>query len=177
MENTGGGGKTEVIEQCKRIIPNAVVARSHALLNSTPITKEFYDFGIRYELNYFIAPHKGIKVYPWLFQGVLQIPFFYEDDLYLLERCDHSPAFYLDNSIKMYKVFNFHPIHLFMNCESLMRYKRIKENYHDFSILKQSVNVSRYGILDFFKELVELAKERNFQFGKIDEIGEWNGDT
>lgn len=153
------------------------MARSHALLNSTPITKEFYDFGIRYELNYFIAPHKGIKVYPWLFQGVLQIPFFYEDDLYLLERCDHSPAFYLDNSIKMYKVFNFHPIHLFMNCESLMRYKRIKENYHDFSILKQSVNVSRYGILDFFKELVELAKERNFQFGKIDEIGEWNGDT
>lgn len=164
--------KTSAIERCMQIVPDAVVARSHALLNSTPITKEFYDFGIRYELNYFIAPCKGITLYPWLFQGVLQIPFFYEDDLYLLEKNDNSPAFYLDHDIKMYKVFNFHPIHLFLNCESLDRYRRMKEHYHDFSVLKQNVNVNQYGILDFFKELVETAREMNFEFGKIDEIGD-----
>lgn len=141
--NSGGvNDKTHVLRRCKQMIPDAVVARSHALLNSTPITKEFFDCGIRYELNYFIDPYKGINLYPWLFQGVLQIPFFYEDDLYL-------------------------------NCESLDRYRRMKEHYHDFSVLKQNVNVNRYGILDFFKELVETAREMNFEFGKIVEIGEW----
>lgn len=49
----------------------------------------------------------------------------------------------------------------------------MKEHYHDFSVLKQNVNVNRYGILDFFKELVETAREMNFEFGKIVEIGEW----
>lgn len=172
--NSGGvNDKTHVLRRCKQMIPDAVVARSHALLNSTPITKEFFDCGIRYELNYFIDPYKGINLYPWLFQGVLQIPFFYEDDLYLLEKKDHSPAFYLDRDIRMYKVFNFHPIHLYLNCESLDRYRRMKEHYHDFSVLKQNVNVNRYGILDFFKELVETAREMNFEFGKIVEIGEW----
>ena len=171
--NTGGeNNKTNVIERCKQIVPDAVVARSHALLNSTPITKEFYDFGIRYELNYYIVPYKGINLYPWSLQGVLQIPFFFEDDLYLLEKNDNPPAFYLDDTIMMHRVFNFHPIHLFLNCESLKRYKQIKENYHDFSVLKQNVNVNQYGILNFFKELVETAREMNFQFGKIDEIAE-----
>ena len=50
-----------------------------------------YNYGIRYEVNHFIAPYKGICVYPWLRQGVLQIPFFYEDDLYLLENYDYTP--------------------------------------------------------------------------------------
>lgn len=162
--------KTNIIEQCKQIVPDAVVARSHALLNSTPITKDFYDFGIRYELNHFIVPYKGINIYPWSFQGVLQVPFFFEDDLYLMEKSNNSPAFYLDSSIMMYKVFNFHPIHLFLNCESLERYKQIKENYHDYLLLKKNVNMNQYGIQDFFKELVETAKEMKYQFGLITEI-------
>lgn len=144
--------------------------RSHSLLSSSPVTKALYDCGIRYELNCYIEPHKGICVYPWILQGVLQIPFFYEDDISLMSKTDHAPAFYLDHGIKMYRVFNFHPIHLFLNSESLERYERIRENYHNFTVLKKNVNHSSYGILDFFKELVETAKAQGYQFGKIAEI-------
>jgi len=162
--------KKSIIEQCKSIVPDAVTARSHSLLSSTPITRSLYNYGIRYELNCYIDPYKGICVYPWFLQGVLQVPFFYEDDLYLMEKCKNSLAFYLDHEIKMYKIFNFHPIHLFLNSESLKRYERVKENYQDFSILQKNVNTNNYGILDFFKELVETAKTQGYQFKKIIEI-------
>lgn len=146
------------------------MARSHALVSSSHITKTLYDCGIRYELNCYIEPCKGICVYPWLFQGVLQVPFFYEDDVYLLANNNNRPQFYLDHSIRMYRVFNFHPIHLFLNSESLERYERIREDYHNFSILKKNVNNMSYGIFDFFKELAESAKAQGYQFGKITEI-------
>ena len=87
-------------------------------------------------------------------------------------RSRNKPAFYLDHTIKMYRVFNFHPIHLFLNSESLERYERIKENYHNFSVLKENVNHDSYGILDFFRELVETVKVQGYQFGKITEIEE-----
>lgn len=162
--------KKSIIEQCKSIVPSAVVARAHSMLNSTPITKCLYDCGIRYDLNCYIEPHKEICVYPWYLQGVLHVPFFYEDDVALMEKRGNNPEFYLDQSIKMYRVFNFHPIHLLLNSESMERYARIKENYHVFSVLKRNINSSSYGILDFFKELVETAKAQGYQFEKITEI-------
>lgn len=60
--DAGGDNKEVVIRKCKELIPDAVVARSHSLLNSTPLTKVLYDFGIKYELNSFIVPHKGMCV-------------------------------------------------------------------------------------------------------------------
>lgn len=169
----GYGGvydKESIIKQCKEVVPDAVVARSHSLLNSTPITKTLRDNGIRYELNCFIVPYEGICVYPWFFQGVLQVPFFYEDDLYLMENNNNSPQYYLGENIRMYKVFNFHPIHLFLNSESLERYYRIKKDYHDFSVLKKNRNISNYGVLDFFKELIMVASNAGYEFEVITNI-------
>lgn len=170
IDGNEGGNKESIIRRCKRIAPDTVVARSHSLASSTLITKALYEYGIRYELNCFIAPYEGICVYPWLFQGVLQVPFFYEDDLYLLENSNNSPQFYLSDNIKMYKIFNFHPIHLFLNSEALGRYEKIKDNYHDFTILKNNVNTDSYGTLDFFKELVVYAKMNGYQFDLITKI-------
>lgn len=90
--------------------------------------------------------------------------------MYLAEGNGKNPQIYLSNKVKMYRVFNFHPIHLFLNSESLERYEKIKGNYHDFKILKENVNVESYGILDFFKELVEDAKIKGYQFETITSI-------
>ena len=121
-------------------------------------------------MNYFIAPYEGICVYPWLRQGVLQIPFFYEDDLYLLENYDYTPQFYLSKNIKMCKVFNFHPIHLFLNSESLNRYQGIKDDYHNYDILKKNINTQRYGTLDFFEDLIFIAQKKGYSFEPITKI-------
>ena len=171
----GSSNKEEVIRRRKDVIPDAVVARSHSLLNSSPITKSLYDHGIRFELNHFIEPYEGICVYPWLFQGVVQVPFFYEDDLWLLEESNNSPSFYLSPNINMHKVFNFHPIHLFLNSECLERYGKIKGDSHNFSFIKKNVNANSYGIWDFFLELIGLARKRGYQFEVIEtmEVDKW----
>ena len=168
--NGDGNNKETIIRQCKKVVPEAIIARSHSLLNSTSITTALYDYGIRYEMNYFIAPYEGICVYPWLRQGVLQIPFFYEDDLYLLENYDYTPQFYLSKNIKMCKVFNFHPIHLFLNSESLNRYQGIKDDYHNYDILKKNINTQRYGTLDFFEDFIFIAQKKGYSFEPITKI-------
>ncbi len=162
--------KKSIIEQCKSIVPDAVVVRSHSMLSSTPITKCLYDCGIRYELNCYIEPHSEICVYPWFQQGVLHVPFFYEDDISLMNIKKNNPGFYLDQSIKMYRIFNFHPIHLLLNSESMNRYERIRADYHNFSFLRKNINTENYGILNFFRELVEVARAEGYQFGTITEI-------
>lgn len=168
--DAGGDNKEVVIRKCKELIPDAVVARSHSLLNSTPLTKVLYEFGIKYELNSFIVPPKGMCVYPWYLEGVMQIPFFFEDDIYLMEGFSNQPKFYLCNRIKMYKIFNFHPIHLFLNTETLERYYKIKKDYHNFNVLKKNRNTKDYGILDFFKELMKEASDGGYEFDLIRNI-------
>lgn len=162
--------KETVIKECKELAPEAVVARSHSLTTSSGITNLLHSSGIKYELNYYIPPHEGICIRPWEKGGVLQIPFFYEDDLYLMEECDFKPEFYLDKDIHMLRVFNFHPIHLFLNCENLNRYDGIRNNYKDYEYIKKYINTRDYGIYNFFCELVETAKKEGYQFKKISGI-------
>ena len=50
------------------------------------------------------------------------------------------------------------------------RYERIRENYHDFAILKENRNTDSYGILDFFEELIGFAQKEGYQFDTITEI-------
>lgn len=165
-----GINKELIIKQCKEIVPDAIVARSHSLLNSTPLTKALSDYGIKYELNYFIVPHEEMCIFPWYLEGVLQIPFFYEDDICLMEGLHNPPQFYLNDNIRMCRVFNFHPIHLFLNSESLERYYRIKKDYHDFSILEKNRNKSTYGVLNFFRELITSASNAGYEFEVITNI-------
>ena len=103
-------------------------------------------------------------MYPWYLEGVMQIPFFFEDDIYLMEGFSNQPKLYFCNRIKMYKIFNFHPIHLFLNTETLERYYKIKKDYHNFNVLKKNRNTKDYGILDFFKELMKETSDGGYEF-------------
>ena len=70
----------------------------------------------------------------------------------------------------MYKIFNFHPIHLFLNTETLERYYKIKKDYHNFNVLKKNRNTKNYGVLDFFKELMKAASDGGYEFDLIRNI-------
>lgn len=173
LNGTEQKGKEQIVKECKELVPDAVVVRSHSLVNSTPLTQLFYDNGIRYELNYYIPPQPEIYVKPWKLEGVLQVPFLFEDDLYLMERNIYTPEFYLDRDIHMLRVFNFHPIHLYLNCENIDRYYKIKNNYKDYNILKYNVNLHSYGMYNFFLDLIELSRNQGYRFETISKIGEF----
>ncbi len=66
---------------------------------------------------------------PWsLWDGLIDVPFFWEDDIAALYDEDFGDVGNLVHRSGL-KVFDFHPIHIFLNTERLDRYEKSRP-YH-----------------------------------------------
>ena len=166
-----GINASDVIAKIKGIVPDAVTMRAHSLVKSTPLTSLLAENGIKYELNSYVIPQRGMVLQPYMFEKVWQIPFIFEDDLYMQAHMQIKPEEYLSQEFDVSRVFNFHPIHLFLNCEKLERYHLAKIYYHDFGKLKQFVNKgNENGMYNYFCSLIECAYRKGYVFETIKEI-------
>ncbi|WP_203363284.1 hypothetical protein [Bacillus sp. REN10] len=69
------------------------------------------------------------------------------------------------------KVFNFHPIHVYLNTERLDRYYRIKSFYHNIEKLEaHRLKNDLCGTRSFLNNLIAEAKNKGLQFSTIKEI-------
>ena len=163
----------ETLEEWREIVPEAQVIRCHALVDATPILVTAREMGFRADMNLFIPFSSGIPLMPFRhFSGLKRLPFFYEDDAWALEPGHPSAERHMtgDGGIK---IFNFHPIHLYLNTEDMARYNRARPHYHDFEALVPFVNHGDgFGARDFLLRIKELADENGFRFGKVEEL--WN---
>lgn len=143
----------EVVEYYMKIIPDAVSVRSHCLSQSTLITDTFIKRGLKYECNTFIPATVGIPLKPWRYydNNLTTVPLFWEDDIHCLYGWDFNvDSFLKGNGLK---VFNFHPVIVFLNSENIQRYRLLKEFYHDFNKLSANRN-NGYGIRNFLMDLI-----------------------
>jgi len=148
-------GKTfqKVIDYYLEMVPDAVSVRSHCLVQSSPILSYFKSLGLKQDLNLYLPKNSGIEAKPfedWNF-GLTRMPHFWEDDLHITYKDDWNTENYL-NSPGL-KIFDFHPIHLFLNTEKLEQYNSCRGIFQDFEILQKKVNKSTYGTKDFFVDL------------------------
>lgn len=165
-ENTEGSVET-VVRELMEIVSEAVSARSHSLVTGSQINKCLYENGIRYVSNYIYKPNTNMSIKAFKdHSGIVQIPFFFEDDVYLMDEERHSVSDYLER-YDVPLVFNFHPIHLFLNTENLDRYEAAKRFHNQYEKLKACRNTAAYGIADFFGELVAYACKNGYNFMKI----------
>ncbi len=147
----------ETIEDLMKIVPEAKVIRCHAIIDATPILMTARALGFEADYNLFIPFSSGISLKTFRhFSGIMRIPYFYEDDAWALEDGAASPEAHLaSNGLK---VFNFHPIHLYLNTESMDRYNRAKAYYHDFPMLRRFVNEGgSMGARDFLRVIAQHA--------------------
>ncbi len=172
LDGIDGPDKNEVIHDIKKLVPDAVTVRSHSLVKSSVITAAFCESEMQFELNSYIPPQQGLCLFPWKFENVLQIPFIFEDDLYFIEKLSFSPGYYLTNDFKMFRVFNFHPIHLYLNCENMDRYQKAKTDFKNIHYLEKLRNTGK-GIKDFFEELVSNAFAQGYSFRQIRDFREY----
>lgn len=160
-DNCTGKNANEVVDRLMALVPEAKCVRSHSLTQSSRLIDIFRRKGFTHECNTFIPANSGIALKPWAsFCGLTRVPYFWEDDVHVLY--DHigitetEPA---DLAIvgKGMKVFDFHPIHVFLNTESLERYERTRALHHD---PKELINhrYEGYGTRNRLIELLELAK-------------------
>ncbi len=146
----------EVIDYYKKIVPNALAVRSHALTESSIILKEFYLNGLKYDLNTFIPYSSGIVLKPFVYftGNLIKIPHFWEDDVHVLLDWSYCVEKYIN--YPGLKVFDFHPIHIYLNTSDINEYYEYKVNK-----VRKIKSSNKLGIRDFFLSLVEKILSLN----------------
>lgn len=135
-DTQNGGSVEEVIDQLLAIVPEAKSVRSHSMAQSSNILQIFSDKGLTHDANHFIPEQARIELKPWqLWNGLIKVPYFWEDDLACIY-FKNTPIQDLTKRSGL-KVFDFHPIHVFLNTESLARYERTREIHRDPETLRK----------------------------------------
>ncbi|WP_436911309.1 polysaccharide deacetylase WbmS family protein [Halosimplex marinum] len=147
-------GVEEAVDELLEHYPSAKYVRAHGLQTSTEHLQIYQRKGLDIASDVFLPSHPGLRP-TWRFGegSILSVPFFWEDDNYFANYGDVSfdPGEFLE--IEGMKIFNFHPIHVFANTESMDHYSELKEDYHDPDALRE--HRVETGTEDFFTRLLE----------------------
>ncbi len=172
----GQTGKTwmETLEEMHTLVPEAKVIRCHALVDATPILVQAEKLGFLADMNLFIPFSSGIITHPFShFSGLKRLPFFFEDDAWIIEPEHPSIERHLSENVSGLSIFNFHPIHLYLNTETMDRYNQAKPFYHEFEKLAPFVNHGEEtGARDILLGIKKTAEENDIRFGSAEEL--WN---
>ena len=150
----------EVIEDILNIFPSAKGVRSHSLVQSTPLTEKFKEFGLEYESNILLPYWEKIRPIK-LWNGIVRLPINFEDDVHFMyEKSFKSSGLKLNK--KGLNVFSFHPIHIFLNTDSVATYNLAKKHYHNIKELIKFRNKTVYGARDLLIDLLKI-QSKNFK--------------
>jgi hypothetical protein len=132
LEGDGRNGRNtaEVIERILNIVPDAKSVRSHSMAQSSNVMWAFRKSGLTHDVNHFVPAHSGIRLRPWLdWNGLCRVPYFWEDDV----ECMHALQINMTELVlrQGLKVFDFHPIHVFLNTENLERYESTRHLHNN----------------------------------------------
>lgn len=120
-----GANAEEVVNPLLEIVPEAKSVRSHSMTQSSGLLQLFQDKGLSHDCNHFIPEQAGMELKPWhLWNGLIKVPYFWEDDATCIYE-QNAPVQELCHRGGV-KVFDFHPIHVFLNTEHMDRYERTR---------------------------------------------------
>lgn len=155
-----GRNYKEVVEFFLNMVPEAVTVRSHSMTQNTYISDFWANKGIKYECNCFIPVYSDIILKPFQRRDskITIVPYFWEDDVFLISDDIRDIKKYI--SYPGLKVFDFHPIHIYLNTDSMYRYNQAKKyinsnKQEDIEKLRKLINEKNLGIRDVFLQLIE----------------------
>jgi hypothetical protein len=162
-DESNGRTPEEIVQRLLRIVPEAVSVRSHSMTQSTPLLDFFCKVGLTHDCNTFVSHSAKIPLAPWRhWNGMIKVPYFWEDDVHLLEK---KPVDVLNlASAKGLKVFDFHPIHIALNSAQINDYELTRDAHMDFSKLvelRRSRNLE--GSRDRFERLIFASSAAELQ--------------
>ncbi len=120
-----GATAEEVVDRLLTIVPEAKTIRSHSMTQSSNLLQLFVKKGLTHDCNHFIPEQAQISLKPWhVWNGLIKVSYFWEDDVACIY--DTNTPIQLLTQRDGLKVFDFHPIHVFLNTENLERYERTR---------------------------------------------------
>ena len=164
LSGNDGAGRdaAEVVDRIMSIIPEAKCVRSHSTTNSSFLREIFVNRSLTHECNTFIPAQSNISLKPYrLWSDLVSVPYSWEDDVHILYESIGVPQksprdIAMDTSDRGLKVFDFHPIHVFLNTESLERYERTRHLHQNPKELKKH-RYQSIGTRSRFIELLDLC--------------------
>ena len=162
-----GKDERNTLSKLLRVCPNAKGVRSHCSYFHTKLTEIYEKLGIEYDSNWFVP--QGVRPF-MLFNGILEIPMCFMDNLAFDSKHGFSSPLMLEPSA-LPSVFNFHPVHVFLNTESPERYLKAKPHYRDSSRLRKFRNKGpATGACDYLLQLLELIRKQDLEICTMHEI-------
>jgi hypothetical protein len=163
--STQGQTHRDVLEYCLKIVPDAISMRAHALVQSSPLFNQIVrDTDIKVDLSLFLPNGENIKPFEMLpieyqkhHRKLIRIPYYWQD-CYNMRYSETS--WLLEDFLNKdgLKIFNFHPIHIYLNSSSNKSYDSLKKKFGtiskaDIESIKPFLN-SGNGTGTFFKQLI-----------------------
>jgi hypothetical protein len=153
-----GASATEVIDRLIQIVPEARSVRSHSMTQSTGLLQAFADAGLTHDANHFIPASSGVELKPWMsWNGMIRVPYCWEDDIFCTyrERGVPEPDVTASAQRSGLRVFDFHPIHIFLNTESMKRYEQTRSVHQHPEVLFKH-RYSGYGVRSRLLALMKI---------------------
>ena len=156
-DNRYGNSISDVLDFYENICMGRVI-RSHDSFLKTEYLKEIAHRKYSHESNIFISRTPEMLITPYKAWGndVIRAPITWEDDEWIISGTAQSDI--KEQFNYQYNVWNFHPIHIFLNTEKIERYRNIKERQKSVEILEASINTKEYGARSAFYEVIEYDK-------------------
>jgi len=118
----------QTLKDILEIVPQAKGARAHSCLNSFHLVDLYARSGLLYVSDYYLHLQPRISVLPSL-SGIVHLPIYFMDNIYLEINSTDSRLFELESlglEKNGLKIFDFHPIHIYLNTRSLTVYESAK---------------------------------------------------
>ncbi len=132
--STHGQTPEEVLSHCMQLVPDAVSMRTHALIQSSPLLAQIMkETSIKRDVSLFLPYHPNLQPVSYWWEGrhLLRIPYFWEDDV---EMQQPEPNWHFDSRFcGGVKIFDFHPVHVYLNSKNMMPYETLKQKTRGFS--------------------------------------------
>lgn len=150
----------EILDEVVKMYPEAVGVRSHGLYTYTNLRNLYSDRGIEYESNYLMYREPNIRPFT-MYPGIVQFPIYFMDDMWLRQGGNRITAQELVE-VPGFKIFTFHPMQIYTNCNSIEDYEELKEYYDEPDKLGERRR-SGYGVRDLFKDLLEIINKKDIK--------------
>jgi hypothetical protein len=168
----------ETVSNLLNIVPESIGCRSHALFYAWQLLPIYAKYGICYDSS--VVMYNMPSIFPYkLTSSIWELPIFYLDYIHLWinreteaakETSFKTTSFHLNTD--GLKIFDFHPMHIFLNTDTLERYEAAKPYYHDPDKLREFMNPesSGTGIRVLLKRILAQATEQAQSIKTLSEI-------
>lgn len=158
--STQGDDYDSILDNLKKIVPEAKSSRSHSLFQSSKILLKFKKYGIENDVSLFLPGIINSQPHYYKFANLYRFPFTWEDDDALLENDGLNIGKY---NLRGLQIFNFHPIHIYLNLNNLVLYQKLKADIGIINLTEE--NIKQYinngeGVKTFFLRLLDLINSK-----------------